>query len=121
MPPKTIWWQRGDAVQESEVIAYAFVVLKKLYPRKGTRKRGREETVDLDETLPTVSDMYETSAEWWEDIAKALSSHEATKNLIHLHSANGLMNWFVKKRKDASFDRVRYSAMAGIRALMTST
>ena len=102
-------------------VIYAFVALKKLYPRKGTRKRGREETVDFDETFPSVSDLYKTSAEWWEDIAKASSSHEATKNLIHLYSAKGLMNWFVKKRKDASFDRVRYSAMAGISALMTQT
>jgi hypothetical protein len=107
MPPKIKWPQRGDAVDEPEVILYALVALKELYPRKAARKRGHAETVDL-EKVTCVTDMFGKQREWWNDIAKALSTHEETKHLEHLHCPGGLMNWFCKKRKAASFDKVTF-------------
>jgi hypothetical protein len=97
-----VWWRQGDEVHEHEVIVYAFIVLKALFPVKRPRKRGLGEAVNLD-SYSSVSNLFQQNPPWWQDIADALKTHPLTKDLLHLHNPNGLNNWFVKTRDMAKF------------------
>ena len=101
--PKKVWPKSADAVQEWEVLLYAFIVLKFLFPvLPGSRKRrrGSDESVSLEklEGLTNVTGLFVQDVKWWEDIALALSFHPVTKVKPHLCSAPGLNSWFVNGR-----------------------
>ena len=98
--PKKVWPKSADAVQEWEVLLYAFIVLKFLFPVvPGSRKRrrGSDESVSLEklEGLSNISDLFVKDVTWWKDIALALSFHPVTQDKPHLCSAPALNSWFV--------------------------
>ena len=97
--PKKVWPKSGDEVQEWEVILYAFIALKALFPlvQGRSRKRGRDEQVDLD-VHNNLTGLFVKTQEWWKDIAGALSTHPLTRDKKNLTQYEALYSWWIKYR-----------------------